>query len=403
MNFKASVITGPGHHSKYIIKALKKSNNLNQVIHTFPTLAVESHMVNNVETYQPKLYQLLSQSVWRIWSRLPFLQKRQSAQEVIYNLSDSAVSRYLIQSDILVGFSFVSLLSFKKAKSDGTLTVLEYSMAYIDFWMKILKEENKKWGVKSEKCSGMFSIKTIKKLQEECRTADYISVLSSFAKQTFLDAGFDEKKIIQMPLGISIEKFSPSPKNSSGQNKLFRFLFVGRLELLKGIPYLLQAFTEMNLPNTELQLVGQVLPEMQPILDKFASENIKVIGEVKWDKLVNYYQNADLLVFPSINDSFGLVVLEAMACGLPVVTTFNSCGTDVIEDGKEGFVIPIRNVEALKDKMQFCYENRELCNEMGISAREKVEKNFALEHYTDRVVSEYNRIIENKRNGDKRK
>ena len=78
------------------------------------------------------------------------------------------------------------------------------------------------------------------------------------------------------------------------------------------------------------------MPEIRPILRKFADDRITLIGPVSRHELPAYFQDSDLFVFPSINDAFGMVVLEAMACGIPVITTENSCGRDIINDGVEG-------------------------------------------------------------------
>jgi glycosyltransferase involved in cell wall biosynthesis len=194
--------------------------------------------------------------------------------------------------------------------------------------------------------------------------------------------------LLQIPLGVNVEKFRPVAREPG----VFRILYAGRLELLKGVHYLLQSFSELKLPNAELWLVGQVLPEMEPILEQFASDRVRVIGSVPHSDLPRYYQHADAFVFPTLNDAFGLVLLEAMASGLPVITTENSAGPDVIDEAIDGFVVPIRSVEALKERLHWLYSHREEAQEMGRRARRKVEQQFTWNHYHQRLNQIYRQL-----------
>ena len=117
--------------------------------------------------------------------------------------------------------------------------------------------------------SSLFSDGLVSRMKKEYQCADFISVLSSYAKNSFLAAGCPEARLIQVPLGVEIDRFKPvAPRNGP-----FRALFVGRLELLKGIPYLLQAFSDLRLPDAEIWLVGPVLPEVRAVLARYNGPN----------------------------------------------------------------------------------------------------------------------------------
>jgi glycosyltransferase involved in cell wall biosynthesis len=90
--------------------------------------------------------------------------------------------------------------------------------------------------------------------------------------------------------------------------------------------------------------------------------------------LSRYYSNSSVFVLPSLADSFALVVLEAMACGVPVIVTENTGSKEVFRDGVDGFVVPIRDVEAIKEKILFLYENRDVCQAMGEAARQRASE-----------------------------
>jgi glycosyltransferase involved in cell wall biosynthesis len=150
----------------------------------------------------------------------------------------------------------------------------------------------------------------------------------------------------------------------------------------------LEALKQIPSRDIELHLVGPVLDEIKPVLARFADDRIKVLGPVARKELPHHYQNADLFVFPSVNDAFGLVVLEAMASGLPVITTEHSCGKDVVNEGIDGFVTPIRDSEALGQLIGFFLEDPRRAGEMGYCARTNAESHFCSSQYLDRLTTD---------------
>ena len=88
-----------------------------------------------------------------------------------------------------------------------------------------------------------------------------------------------------------------------------------------------------------------------------------------------------------------MVQAQAMACGLPIICTTNTGGEDLIEEGKSGFVIPLRNVDILKDKISFLFENRDACKEMGVAAKQRVKDTFSWDNYGENIINEYNRVL----------
>lgn len=88
-----------------------------------------------------------------------------------------------------------------------------------------------------------------------------------------------------------------------------------------------------------------------------------------------------------------MVIIQAMACGLPVIATENTGGPDIIEDGKNGFIVPIRDTKALKEKLTYFYENPENCKQMDQSAKKRVSSGFAWDDYGEKIIGEYERIL----------
>ena len=102
---------------------------------------------------------------------------------------------------------------------------------------------------------------------------------------------------------------------------------------------------------------------------------------------------ADIFVMPSLCESFGKVILEAMASGLPVIATTNTGARDVVKDGKHGFIIPIRDSKAIKDKIQYFYDNPSEIKRMGKNAR-KVAENYTWDRYSEKIADSLELVYE---------
>jgi glycosyltransferase involved in cell wall biosynthesis len=201
--------------------------------------------------------------------------------------------------------------------------------------------------------------------------------------------GFDEKKLIITPYGVNLNNFYSKEK----KDNIFRFIYVGTLSVRKGLWYTLKAFNELNLPNSELILVGLVDVNFLPILKEFTSnKKIKVFNHISQNKLVEFYNISDVFVISSIEDGFAMVILQALACGLPVICSENSGGSELIQNGINGYVVPIRNIDELKKKMNFLYEDKK----HYIFLKERIAKQregLSWDHYGELIIDRYGSLL----------
>jgi len=300
----------------------------------------------------------------------------------IYNyLFDLASCRYIDRCDIFLVAVSYGFFSAKKAKNNGALVVLDMVSAHPKFYIDTLKEEAKRFNIPIEIEDEYY----LEKMQEEFQLAEFILVPSTFVYKTMIKEGIEAKKMRIIPYGVDIGQFSRKSKKDSK----FRLIFIGGLTIRKGIQYLLKAYKELNLRNSELLLIGKTVPHIRPILKEYAG-CFKHIPVVPHPFLNEYYSNSSVFILPSIVEGSALVIYEAMACGLPVIITEN-CGA-IARDGKDGFVIPIRDVEALKEKILFFYKNGEARIEMGRSARRWVEK-YSWQRYQEELTKNLQEII----------
>ena len=377
------VISVPGRfHAFEQAQQLQKRGSLERLITAYPSFEVRKYGLP-----ADKVVSLpLNQVIYRIWAKLPAqFRGLYNPSFMLGELFDKQARRRLTDCDIFVGWSGASLYTLRRAKARGAVIVLERGSTHIVFQQHILNEEYNRCGRKGP----LAHPGTVEKELMEYEEADYIAVPSSFVKKTFVDQGIKAEKLIHNPYGVDLTGFNRGKK----EDDVFRVIFSGMLSLRKGVHYLLRAFTELNLKNSELLLIGRVQAEMEPFLKQYR-RNVKVAGHQKQKTLSQYYSRGSVFVMPSIEEGLALVQLQAMACGLPLICTPNTGGEDLIDDGRDGFLVPARAVDALKEKLLFLYKQPSICAEMGREAREKAMSHFSWDDYGDRKMKNFLMIME---------
>ncbi|HSY21370.1 MAG TPA: glycosyltransferase family 4 protein [Polyangiaceae bacterium] len=291
------------------------------------------------------------------------------------------VARKLTPCDVFHAFSGFGLESFRAARDRlGALTIVERGSSHIRFQNDILVEEHARWGVPFHEIEKGI----IEREEEEYALCDRITVQSSFAERTFVDRGIPAGKIIKLPLGVNLKMFHPIPKKDS----TFRVLYAGHCSVRKGVAYLLEAVNGLELPNFELVINGSVSKGMDAVMARYASR-YRFLGFQPLERLHEVYSQASVLVLPTIEDGFAKVITEAMACGVPVIATSHCGAPDVLEDGVEGFIVPPRSPEAIREKILYLYENPDVQAAMAAAALARVKSLTNWEAYGERAAKAY--------------
>jgi glycosyltransferase involved in cell wall biosynthesis len=379
---KVAVSVGGKFHAFYLAEQLQKRDMLSQLITSYPKFEVVKSGIHPQKISTVVLKELLERGFRKLPSRF---RDSYNPQFTINDLFDRFAAKRLRHCDLFVGWSSFCLNSLEKAKRLGALTIVERGSSHIEYQRDILATEYEKYGLKAQ----LPHPRIVEKELEEYETADYISVPSLFAKRSFLEKGFPESKIVHVPYGVSLSQFKPVPK----EDDVFRVIHCGSLSLRKGCHYLIQAFVELNLPNAELWFVGTVTDEIKPFLNKHNHPKIKLFGHQPQSRLNWFYSQSNVFTLLSIEEGLAMVQAQAMACGLPLICTTNTGGEDLIRDGIEGFIIPIRNIDILKKKILYLYEHSDLCEEMGRNAYKRVESLFTWNNYGSHIIDAYNQII----------
>lgn len=233
--------------------------------------------------------------------------------------------------------------------------------------------------------------KRFAQLSEEPLLAGMCLAASEFTKRTLVENGVSAEKIRVVPYGVDLTRFHPAASNekshgSDGASDApFRVLFAGQMIQRKGLSYLLEAWKRLALPHAELILVGRGGADGHLLAKYEGLYQLKVASSV--EHLRELYQTSDVCCLPSLIEGFGLVYLEALACGTPIIATPNTGAADMIRDGEEGFIVPIRDTQTLMEKLSWCYENRRELGEMRARAR-RVAERHTWEAFRGRIRSE---------------
>jgi glycosyltransferase involved in cell wall biosynthesis len=213
--------------------------------------------------------------------------------------------------------------------------------------------------------------------QQKWALSDQVLVPSEYCRQSSIALGCDPSKISLVPYGIPEHWFDLQPDPQPG-----RILFVGQVGLRKGNHVLAEACRLLKARGVEFECRVAGPPQVDTTLPLF--EGPTYLEQVPRSQVREEFRRADLFVLPSLAEGMALVHLEAMACGVPVITTPH-CGS-VVRDGVDGFIIPIRNAELLADRMQQLLEDRPLRAQMGASARERA-RDFTWQRYGERLLA----------------
>ena len=390
---EVSVTLGVGSapYQKTLIPALLRAGMVRRVFGSGPFLDVSDPSPDGSLQLVKRfpLQRFVKRLCWAIWRRVPASVRPTAPVMVTVHLADWTWSQWIPPCKVFHQWMGYSLASLKVAKRHGTVTLLENPGSHARNWLEAGVEECRRYGMDPRKRFQAMTLPQVLRIEEEYQLCDRIIVPSRFSYRTFVEFGLAEKAIIVLP-GVDTELFAPSAEAKN--RDLFRVCFVGRIELAKGMGYLLEAWKRLNLPNAELVLVGEVKPEMKSIFEKFGSSNIRTTGMMTVGRVAECYRNSDLFVLPSVNEGLAQVLLEAMSSGLAVVASDRSGAEDCVTDGKEGFVVPARDVEKLADRVFWCYQHREETRAMGSAARARIESAFTLDHYNARQMAVYRDI-----------
>lgn len=382
---------GNGPYQKTLPDELVRRGMLRRVVSFGPTPEIlevnADHKLKTVGRFRS--YRALQRVLWSAWTRVPG--KKLSRTPVVTTtwMADRYASKWISGGTLFHGWTAACLACLRRAKEQGMRTLVENASFHPRGWQREVLAECGQFGVDPRECGTVLPDGLIARQEREFAMCDKIVVLSQAARESFQEFSYFDKVEVVLP-GVDHKRFSP--RETERQPVALRVCYVGRLELAKGLGYLLQAWKRLNLKDAELLLAGDCRPEMATLLKEYGSPNVKLLGLLSLERLADLYRESSALVLPSVHEGFGMVILEAMASGLPVIATNRTGAADCLTNGSDGWIVPARSVEALSDALSWCHRHRDLLHNMGRQARAKIEGAFTLDHYNARIIASYERL-----------
>ena len=285
-----------------------------------------------------------------------------------------AAARKSRHPDVIISWSSFGLESFRE--NPNALKIVVRDSAHIETQLGLYEKEYRKLNLPVEDRSVCIAREL-----EEYRLSDRIQVCSEYARESFLKRGTDERKLKSIPLGVNTSVFTP--KKSFEVRLPLRVVYFGTVSVAKGVHHLLEATKGFSPNSLKLTLVGHVMDQFKPILDKYPGA--KTYPPMAHAELAKILHEQDVFVLPTLQDGFGTVVPQAMASGLACIVSEDCGAKALIQNGRNGFVVPTGDVDALRDILQNFVSHPELAGSIGRKACES-GLNQSWDAYSKEVV-----------------
>lgn len=306
---------------------------------------------------------------------------------------------FIVNSIGVIVFYYKVYSTLQKIKPD-IVHAQQISMSFHSFLRKII------FGTPYVVFARGIYFSDVNKLQKilyilSLKFSNALIVMSDFMKTQFLP--YYKGKMYVIPNGIELEKYRPNVKNSirskyNIQNEEKIILFIGRLHAIKGINDIIHALPiiKEKIPHVRLVLIGPDQGEktsLEQLIHTYGLEKEVILtGQVKPEDMQEYLHASDIFVLPSLSEGFPNVILEAMAAGLPVVSTNVSGIPEVIMDGQNGFLVNPRSPEEIAEKSVKLLTDDLLYRKISQNNIEKV-KNYSLENVIQKIEAVYRACI----------
>ena len=289
------------------------------------------------------------------------------------------------------GYLTSSLYSMRRAKALGLPRFLTMPICHWDLGRRLMHDEYARWGLEREYeepypwVADRFDVE----MTEELDLANVIVAGSEFVVDSLVQNGISENKVLLNPSGVDLSLYTQKDARSGfhfdrrhRRQRPFRIISVGKLGLRKGTLDLLAAAQQLG-SSVEVRLLGgNDLP--QRLQKQYWGGNIEHVGHLPYLEVPSMLRWADAFVFPTIFEGSSLASYEALAAGLPVITTPN-CGS-VVRDGIDGWLIPIRSPDAICSAVTRLMEDEDMWLRMSNSASQRARE-FTWERYGETLVS----------------
>jgi glycosyltransferase involved in cell wall biosynthesis len=370
-------VFGVFHHFE-LARQLQRRGHLQTIYSTWPWMRLKREGLprNLVETFPwfhtPEML-LLRAGFHHTWS----LDQLSYANAIAFDEWTSRRIKGDRPPDALIALSGSSLKTGRELQARGGRVICDRGSSHQRYQEQIVSEEYRRWRV-TRPVTDMRDIVREEKIYE---MSDAISVPSSFAARSFVESGLPAEKIHVIPYGVRLEQFL---RTGEPPKDRFEVLFAGSVGLRKGFPYLLEAFSKLKHGGKRLRVAGSMHPDLGGVLEHLPRSQVEFLGPVSQPRLAELMSTSHVMVLPSIEEGLALVQGQALACGCPVLASTNTGGEDLFSDGVEGYIVPVRDVAALTERMQQLADDPALQQRMSEAALRRVRTIGGWDEYGDR-------------------
>lgn len=274
-------------------------------------------------------------------------------------------------------FNGAGLEILAEARRRGLRTVSEQTIAPRAVEERLLREEREAFPGWEQQVEDSCLEDYCEREQAEWPLADVIVCGSEFVREGVAACGGPSQRCVVVPYGVDA---ITAPLRREPHSGRLRVLTVGAVGLRKGLPYVQQAAAMLR-GSAEFRVVGPV--GISPAAQRSLRSEVELVGTVPRDALPQHYAWADVFLLPSICEGSATVTYDALACGLPVIATPNT--GSIVRDGTEGFIVPIRDARAIRDRLEWLAADRDLLNELSRGAAERAQR-FTVDAYGMRLL-----------------
>ena len=307
------------------------------------------------------------------------------------------LARYIIknQVDAVISYDTNSSILFDilEKRAPHVIKIMDNAHPNRHF---LKKSYNDNWtavgnfGSTLEACGYITDENIAKAFGEEAKKADYHIVASSYSEQALMYEGISSDYIFKIPYGVDENKFVGTGRSYDFDS--FNVLFIGEVNQRKGINQVLRVAKNIHNQSVNFNIVGGGYESASEEYSKY-NDCVKFLGRVSFESLLGQLKDNQAFLFPTMGEGFGLVLLEAMAAGLPVITTPNCAGYDIVVDGENGFVVPVGDEKAIEEKLLWMKEHPEELKRMSDNAVSTARK-YTWSRYENELITAVNKMID---------
>lgn len=311
----------------------------------------------------------------------------------IYARIDSAMARRLNPSfGGVYAYEDGAIRAFRRAASLGLARIYDLPIGYWRVAQRIFEEEaahRPEWATTLPGLSD--SPRKLAQKDEELRLASMVVVASSFVRDTLAEYPGKLPPVSVIPYGATDSPLLPGVAREERIPGPLRALFVGGLSQRKGLSYVFEALDEVD-RDVRLTVVGRRVGASRALDAALDRANVRWLPSLSHGDVLREMRRHDVLLFPSLFEGFGLVLTEALAQGLPVIATPHTAAPDVIRDGEEGWIVPIRSARSIAEKMSLLAERPDLLLTMKYAALSRASE-LEWTNYERAVITEVSRHL----------